>query len=81
MSGKKRTPEQYRFAVEDLLDLYASVQESNGARVECETTGTQQAETGRGEGASDSSERSKRSPVTGSGQRLSTLRRSWRKKA
>jgi hypothetical protein len=47
MSGKKRTPEEHRFAVEDLLDLYASVHESNGALVESKTNGARRTGSGR----------------------------------
>jgi hypothetical protein len=67
MSGKNRTPKDHRFAVEDLLDLYTSGHNSNGAGVKRETTGSQKAGTEQPTGASASPEQSKQSAATGSG--------------
>ena len=72
MPRKNRTPKDHRFAVEDLLDLYTSGHNSNGAGVKPKTTGRQKAGTENPTGASALRGQSKQSAATRSGEGKST---------
>jgi hypothetical protein len=67
MPNKKRTPKDHRFAVEDLLDLYTSGHNSNGAGVKREPPLNEAARAELPAIAPASPEQSKQSAATGSG--------------